>query len=147
MPSWEPPYPTPHWRLRRFFSTPTNWEPPRPVLVYGHTYGLTDEVRAKFPSSGLHLIPRETPTDLLVPEFTGYEDPREAEKWITVFCEWSIMCGMSQCLSKELLTEYIKRTLRHIPHHPLMKKTFESWEDLLRDFFIDMKIRGRKYLF
>ncbi|BBN03856.1 hypothetical protein MPTK1_3g00080 [Marchantia polymorpha subsp. ruderalis] len=117
------------------------WEPPRPVLSEGHTYALTDEVRRIFPRSGLHLIPRATLRDLLVPEFTGYENSREAEKWITQYSEWAIMYGLSAPLTKELLVDYLYRTLRFIPKHPIPKKEYATWEDFLRDFFLDMNIK------
>ncbi|KAL2636335.1 hypothetical protein R1flu_007814 [Riccia fluitans] len=117
------------------------WEPPRPVMTYGHSYALTDDMRAKYPHSGLHLVPRATLNDLLVPEFTGYENSREAEKWITTYSEWAIQYGLSASLTKELLVDYLKRALRYIQHHPTPKKEYATWEDFLRDFFLDMKIK------
>ncbi|KAL3677477.1 hypothetical protein R1sor_027425 [Riccia sorocarpa] len=118
------------------------WEPARPVMTYGHTYALTDDMRAKFPHSGLHLIPRATLKDLLVPEFTGYENSRECEKWITNYSEWAIMYGLSAPLTLELLVNYLKRVLRYLQYHPTPKKDYVTWEDFLRDFFLDMKIKG-----
>ncbi|CAM6128238.1 unnamed protein product [Calypogeia fissa] len=94
-------------------------------------YALSDCVRRDMPISGLPLIPRAEKGDIVIPQYTGCEEPKAAVRFLTLWSLWAIQMGFSHGLTKQLLQEYIKKAF----NLPSVDKVCKTWKDYVDYYY------------